>query len=70
MSRIWIGFAVACGVVAGTVFAAQPEKAAEPVSGGAVAGKGSFLSAISAAGPAGCKGRRRPRRARSRLRSR
>ncbi len=39
MPRLWIGLVAACGVVAGTVFACQAGKAAEPVSGSAARGR-------------------------------
>lgn len=51
MSRLWIGFVAACGVIAGTAFACQPGKAAEPVSGHAAVKNAESSKALFAAAP-------------------
>jgi hypothetical protein len=52
MSRHWIGFVAAFGVIGGAVFASRVGCAAEPVSA-ATAGRGRFLTAEPASGPRG-----------------
>ena len=51
MSRLWIGFVAAYGVVAGTVLVGQLGKAAEPAPGSAAGGRTNSSQTLSAAGP-------------------
>jgi hypothetical protein len=53
MYRIWLGLVATFGVVVGTVFAGQLEKADEGVSRGPAAGKASAAAAASAPDPFG-----------------